>query len=775
MMIRRAERGFIASALAGLLTGALLRLAGQPEAARGIWAATAATGLVASLWWVIDTARRRRLGVDVVAVLALAGTLVVGEYLAGAVIAVMLATGHALEAWAEGRAERELSSLVARAPRTAHRQQDGRVFDVPVEQVAPGDLLLVKPAEVIPLDGRVDSAIAVIDESALTGEFVPVERQPGEAVRSGAVNAGPPFPLRATTTAEESTYAAIVRLAASAEATSAPAVRLADRLAVPFLGLSLTVAAIAGVWTGELSRAVAVLVVATPCPLILAVPVALVSGLSRAAQRGVIVKGGGVLERLARARVLLFDKTGTLTAGRPVLSEVVVETPDGTLSASELLRLAASLDQVSPHVLAGAIVREAHWRQLKLTLPMQVEEVPGQGIRGFVDGRSVAVGKASWAAGTPGLAPKSSAIADRLRAVRRRADREGMLSVFVAVDGQAAGALLLRDPIRPDAGRTIRRLRQDGIAHLVMVTGDRAEAAATVATVVGVDEVLPERTPADKVEAVTLAGQWGPTVMVGDGINDAPALAKADVGVALAAWGASASSEAADVVLTVDRLDRLGEAMMIARRSLAIAASSVVAGMGLSLLAMAAAAAGWLPAAWGALGQEAIDVAVILNALRALGPGRSMHRMEHTDAQLARRFRTEHRRLADDIEQIRTVADAIGTVPNPQALTMAKDLHRLLVNEVEPHEVAEDVELYPVVARVLGGADPTGPMSRAHIEISHLIRRLGWLLTDVEGSDPEDADLLELRRLLYGLHAILVLHNAQEEEGYLSLADEPQP
>jgi len=359
-----------------------------------------------------------------------------------------------------------------------------------------------------------------------------------------------------------------------------------------------------------------------------------------------------------------------------------------------------------------------------------------------------------------------------LRSVRRRADREGLVSVFVSVDQCPPGAVLLRDPIRPDAARTIRRLRDDGINHLVLVTGDRADVAATVATVVGVDDVLAERTPADKVEAVTMARRWGPVVMVGDGINDAPALAMADVGVALAAGGATASSEAADVVLTVDRLDRLGEAMVIARRALTIATQSVVAGIGLSLTAMGVAAAGLLPAAWGALVQEAIDVAVIVNALRVLSPGPAYHHLQHADAALAQRFRADHVRLRDDIDRIRDVADAIGNAPAADVLDMARDLHRMLVEDIAPHEVAEDTELYPVLARVLGGADPTGVMSRAHVEILHLIRRLGWLLEDVGHADADEADLVELRRLLYGLHAILLLHNAQEEEGYLSLADE---
>jgi len=604
----RADLVLLAVTLAGLLLGAVLHGTGQAGVARDAWAVTTVIATGPALWWVFDAARHRRLGVDVLALLALMGTLLVGEYLAGAVIAVMLASGRSLEGWAAGRARRELLALMARTPRTAHRHDAGVVTDIDVGSVAIGDLVLIKPGEVVPVDGRLTDGVAVVDESALTGEPLPVDRQAGDTVRSGTVNAGGPFDLLATTTAADSTYAGIVRLAASAEATSAPAVRLADRYAVGFLAFSLGLAVAAWLVSGQLARGVAVLVVATPCPLILAVPVALVAGLSRTASRGVIIKGGAVLERLARARVLLFDKTGTLTLGRPVLIDTAVgpEWPD-----HEVLRLAASLDQVSPHVLAAAVVRAARSRDLPLSLPRQTSEVQGSGIRGRVDDHDVAVGKAAW------VAVES---APWLRSVRRRAERDGLLTVFVAVDGRPAGALLLEDPIRPDAARTLRRLRQSGFARLVMVTGDRAATAEAVGAVLGVDEVLAERSPAEKADVVRLARQAGVTVMVGDGLNDAPALALADVGVAIGARGATASSEIADIVLTVDRLDRLGEAVIIARRALAIATQSVVVGIGLSCVAMGVAAAGLLPAAWGAIAQEAIDVAVIVNSLRVLRP-----------------------------------------------------------------------------------------------------------------------------------------------------------
>jgi soluble P-type ATPase len=401
---------------------------------------------------------------------------------------------------------------------------------------------------------------------------------------------------------------------------------------------------------------------------------------------------------------------------------------------------------------------------LDLSLPEDVEEVPGQGVRGLVDGHRVAVGNANW------VADGDSAW---VHAARRRAERDGQLIVYVAVDGSTQALLLFHDPIRLDAGRTVRRLREDGIDRIVMVTGDRADVADTVGAVIGVDQVLAERTPAEKVDAVAVEQRVGPTMMVGDGINDAPALALADVGVAIGARGATAASEAADAILVVDRLDRLGEAVVIGRRTVRIAIQSVVAGIGLSVAAMGVAAAGYLPAAWGAILQEVIDVAVIVNALRALRPGRSYQQLQAADSALAQRFAAEHRMLRPNIDEVQAAADAIGTVPNPQAIAIARAVHRQLTGEVLPHEHAEDTELYPMLARVLGGTDRTATMSRGHVEIAHLTARIGRLLDDTS-DNPTPDDLIELRRLLYGLHAVLQLHFAQEDESYLSIVeDEP--
>ncbi len=759
----RPGRWLAGIALSGILAGGLARLAGAGSAADVLWALTTAVVLAPLALAVFADLRRGELGVDLIALLAMAGSLALGEHLAGAVIALMLSGGQALEAFAGARARRELTALLTRAPRAVHRYEDGLLTSPPLEEIRPGDFLLVKPGEVVPVDGLVEGEPAVLDESALTGESRPVERSAGELARSGTVNGGGPFDLRAVATAAESTYAGIVRLVREAEASKAPFVRLADRYALVFLPLTLAVAAAAWALSGDPVRALAVLVVATPCPLILAAPVAILAGVSRSARRGVIVKGGRALEALARARVLLLDKTGTITTGAPSLSDIETFDREPT---TEILRLAASLDQVSQHVLAAAVVRAARDRGLPLSFPSGVTERPGWGIRGEVDGRRVALGKLSWI--QPDGAPPAGA-----RRVRRRTALEGSSSVFVAVDGEAAGALILHDPVRPDSPRTLRALRRAGIERVVLVTGDHPEVAETVGAGIGADLVLAERSPEEKVEAVLAERARGLTLMVGDGVNDAPALAAADVGVAMGARGATASAESADVVITVDRLDRLGEALAIARRSRAIAVQSVVAGMGLSLAAMLAAAAGYLPPVAGALLQEAIDVAVIANALRALGGGR--RRPQLAGDGLSRRYQAEHGVLLPEVDRLRAVADRLDELPARAAKRELAELRRFLEERLVPHEQTEDATVYPLVARAIGGEDPTAPMSRAHLEIAHLVRLFGRLIDELPPDDfaplaPDD--LRDLRRILYGLHAVLRLHFAQEEEQYLPLLED---
>lgn len=601
----------MASVLAGLAAGGVLWFAGRHDLADIAWALAVLVALVPLSISVAHDLLNRKTGVDLIALLAMSGALGLDQYLAGAVIGLMLSGGQSLEHYASTRARRELSALLSRAPRVVHRYESGVLTEPDIKDVKRGDLLLVKPGEIVPVDGVIANESAILDESAITGEARPVEKRTGDHVHSGVVNAGSPFDMHALTTADESTYAGIVRLVQEAQASKARFVRLADRFALWFLPLTLGVAAVAWAVSGDPVRALAVLVVATPCPLILAAPVAIVAGISRAASRGVIVKGGGALEALAGARTLVFDKTGTLTAGTPSVSAVEAL---GEIPPEEVLRLAASLDQVSAHVFASGIVTAARNRGLVLEFPREVHEHAGRGIEGLVGGRHVAVGQARWLA-------RDRPLPDAVSGLRRRIAMEGLSSVYVALDGQFAGAMVMDDPIRPETPDALRRLREAGIARIVLLSGDRDQVAQQVGRALGADEVISERTPAQKVQSVLDERAHAVTVMVGDGVNDAPALAAADVGVAMGARGATASSEAADVVILLDRLDRVADAILIARRARSIAMQSVVAGMGLSVAGMLLATMGVLPPIAGAIFQEVIDVAVVLNALRALRGG----------------------------------------------------------------------------------------------------------------------------------------------------------
>ena len=604
------------ASLVALLAGGLLHLTGLPGAGDAVWAGSVALMLVPLSLSVARTLLRGDVGVDAIALVAMASALALGEYLAGAVVALMLAGGNALEEYAAGHARRELTRLLERMPRIAHVRRGGSIVEVPVAEVEPDDRVVVRAGEIVPVDGVVARGTATVDESALTGEAFPITRPEGAELRSGTANAADAFELRATRREADSAYAGIVRLVREAQAQRAPFVRLADRYAAIFLPVTLLTAGAAWAFSGDPVRFLAVMVVATPCPLILAAPIALLAGVSRAARRGVIVKGSGVIERLGRAQSVLLDKTGTVTLGAPALERIVAF--DGT-SEDDVLRLAASVDQLSAHVLAEALVRGAEDRGLVLAAPEGVREGRGQGIEGRVDGRRVTVGSAAWLAerGYGGAGEAAQAVDGTVA--------PGLATILVGVDGTVAGAIVMGDRLRDDAGGLVDRLRRAGVRHVVLATGDRRAVAEAVGKTLGVDRTYADLAPEDKVEVVrelradpTLV----PVVMVGDGINDAPALARADIGIALGAGGATVASQTADAVVIQDRVDRVVDALTIGRRSLAIARQSVIVGMGLSLVAMGFAAAGYIAPVAGALLQEAIDVAVILNALRALREGR---------------------------------------------------------------------------------------------------------------------------------------------------------
>jgi len=603
----KSARPYLAGlAAAGLAAGIAAALAGHGEWARAIWTAATLPVLAALLIEIVTSLRRGDVGLDIVAALSMTAALAFGESLAASIVALMYGGGQYLESFAEKAARREMTALLSKVPHTAIRHRDGQLEEVALELLQPGDRLLIRRGDVVPVDGTVAEGIGILDQSALTGESMPVKIPPGEAAMSGSTNAGEAFELVATRRAAESTYAGIVRLVEAAQRARAPMSRMADRYALLFLVLAVVLAAGAWLLTGDPIRAVAVLVAATPCPLILAVPVAIVSGLSRAAKFGILIKGGKAIETLARVRSLVIDKTGTLTAGQATI--VATKTVDG-VADDELLRIAASLDQASKHVIAQTIVAEARKKGLILAVPSGVTEAPGEGVTGSLEGHQVVVGGLNFIAGKIGAAGTSLLAHDR---------PPGALAVAVAVDGKLTGVLVLADELRAGTEALLQELRDLGIERIVLATGDRHEVARFIASGLSLDLVRSELTPDQKILLVLSERKNGPVMMIGDGVNDAPALAAADVGVAMGAKGAAASAEAADVVLLVDQLDRILPAIKIARRSRFIALQSVVAGIGLSTIAIVAAAFGFLVPVEGALLQEVIDVAVIFNALRAL-------------------------------------------------------------------------------------------------------------------------------------------------------------
>ncbi len=602
-----------AVALLAIVVGGTLTLAGAGTAGDRVWQVVVAL-LAAEL--AVEVVRTivvgHHLGVDTIALIAMVGSLALGEELAGAVVGLMFSGGAALEDVASTRARRELTALIRRAPRTARVRVGDQISRVAIDQVLVGDVVLVGTGEVVPVDGSLLSAEAVIDTSTLTGEPLPITLSAGAGLVSGTANAGPPLEVQASRAAADSAYAALVALVEHAQSQRAPFVRMADRYAGFFLPFTLLTAGAAWIASDDPVRALAVVVVATPCPLILAAPIALVSGLSRAARVGVIVKGANAIETLGRARTVIFDKTGTLTVGTPAVRDVITRED---FSERELLLLAASVDQVSAHVLGAALTRAAGDAGLTLIPPVDVREEPGQGIEGRVEGRHVLIGSRRFlrSAGVPeGELQEAMALSGH---------GSGEAHVLIGVDGHLAGVIVLADEPRPDAARIVERLHAEGIRNVALSSGDRRSVAERIGGLLGVDRVYAEQTPENKLEVVrTLQRQHdlAPVVMVGDGVNDAPALALADVGIAMGAAGATVTSETADAVITVDRIDRVADAVHAGRRAMFIARQSVLAGMGLSVVAMVVAATGHLPPVWGAVLQEGIDLAVIINALRAL-------------------------------------------------------------------------------------------------------------------------------------------------------------
>ena len=562
------------------------------------WAIGGFVGLIPSIKWVIDELKDKQMGSDVLAIFSIVGALAIKEFFAASVISFMLASGRALESWAEGRADSALKSLIDRMPKLANRiTSSGSLELISVENVQADDRLIVKSGEIVPVDGIAQES-CYLDQSALTGEPLPVLLNKFDPVISGTINAGNTFEMLATGNVSQSTYSGIVTMVRNSRAESSPNIRLANKWALRFVPITIFMALITYLLSGDATRTVAVLVVATPCPLILAVPIALVAGMSRATKSGAVIKGGAILEKLSRAEVVLLDKTGTVTHGGPVITEI---SSIPGLSTEYVLQIAASLDQYSPHVVAKSLVEEAKRREIKLLTASDVVEEHGKEVSGLVAGKKVRVG----------AAPDSLPNWARL---------EQPLLVALHVDEELIAMFGLEDPIRMESRRTVDELHRLGVREIVMITGDKEDTARAVASELGINRVIANSTPETKLNTVHEYRNkvTGTVLVIGDGINDAPALAASDVGIAMGARGASAASEAADVVIIEDSIDRVTSAIALAKLSHRKALQASVGGMALALLAMTAAAFNHLTPSEGAIVQELIDLLAIMWALTTL-------------------------------------------------------------------------------------------------------------------------------------------------------------
>jgi len=577
------------------------------DAARLVWNIGLAITAVPIAWQTLRDARHGRFATDIVATMAIVGALLLGQAIAGLVVVLMVRGGGALERYAEGRASAAVRALEEAAPRIAHRIDDDQIVDVPAGSVAIGDVLLIRPGELVPCDGVVTEGVSDLDTSSLTGEPIPIDAGPGTAVMSGTANGAGVLRLVTTAVASKSQYARIVELVRTAQSHKAPLQRMADRYAVWFTPITLVICAAAFAVTRDWTRVLAILVVATPCPLILATPVAFVGGINRAARRHIIIRNGSALERLAAVTTAVFDKTGTITVGEPRLDRVHVL--DGR-DADTVLRFAAAVEQGSSHRLARVVVDATRDKQLVIPTASSLKEKPGQGVSGIVDGQVVRVGSRSFVLAV--------SMADGEELLRLEAGTAA-LRAYVGIDGHLAGVIEYADELRPDVPDVLRTLARWGVTRLMLLSGDHAASAQAMAARAGLTDVRGDLLPEDKARVVQELMRAGEVVMmVGDGTNDAPALSQASIGVALAGHGGGITAEAADVIILRDSLTAVGDAVAIGHRTTRIAKQSIGVGLGLSALAMIWAAAGGLPPIAGAMLQEAIDVAVIVNALRTV-------------------------------------------------------------------------------------------------------------------------------------------------------------
>ncbi|MFT8879222.1 MAG: heavy metal translocating P-type ATPase [Oenococcus sp.] len=563
------------------------------------WLILLAGGLttISMLIGMIKTICSGKYGVDILAITAIVATLAVGEYWASLIVLIMLTGGDSLEDYASRQASRELRSLLDNSPHTAHKISDQQTIDLQVEAVQIGDIVLVKPGETVPVDGMVISGESTVDESSLTGESRAVAKDADDMLMSGSVNGDGALQFRVTKIAADSQYQRLVRLVKESEAKPAHFVRLADHYAVPFTLIAYLIGGIAWFLAKDPVRFAEVLVVASPCPLILAAPVALVAGMSRSSRKGIVVKNGTTIEKLAKAKSAAFDKTGTITAGSLLVDQI--KSSDSTLSPDRLLILAASAEQDSSHILARSLLTDAKNKKIHLLPVTNLAEVTGQGIKAEVAGQQIAVGKAAFAQNPATDLPDQTA-------------------VYVSIDGKYAGSITFKDTVRPEAKATLARLKELGLSKLIMLTGDQQPVADKIAAGLALDEIHAQCLPEDKISLINnIPKQYKPIIMVGDGVNDAPALAAADVGIAMGAHGSTAASESADAVILKDDLSRVAEAVDISQDTMRIARQSVLIGIGICVFLMLVASTGVIPALFGAALQEVVDSVSILSSLRA--------------------------------------------------------------------------------------------------------------------------------------------------------------
>lgn len=581
-----------------------LTLTGRSTAANWILIATALLELVPLLRGMLHDIRAGKYGVDILAATAIITSVLLQEYWAGIVIVLMLTGGEALEDYAEHRAERELNALLTRAPQKARVLRGRKETEVNIDEVRVGDKVIIRAGELVPVDAVILEGSATFDESSLTGESIPQPKQTGDMLLSGSINLDGPITAKATATAEDSQYQHIVKLVKSAQASQAPIIRLADRYAIPFTIVSFIIAILAWVLSGDSMRFLEVIVVATPCPLILAAPIAIISGMSRSAKHGIIIKNGSSLERLAEAQTFAFDKTGTLTRGELRAERV---TTYGKHSRTEILGLAASLERGSSHALAKAIIAKAAAEHARVTTLRHIREFAGKGVMARAGGKDVIVGRLQLLEEQDVTFPKTFKASDH-----------DQTAAYIAIDGELAGVITFKDEVRDESKKTLARLKAAGVRNFMMVTGDNERTANAVAKKLGIGKVVAGALPGDKIHAIE-GVKAKPVAFVGDGVNDAPVLTASDIGIALGARGSAAASESADVVVMLDDVSRVAKAVEIAKNTFSIAKQSIFVGIGLSVLLMLVFSTGKFKPIHGAAIQELVDVVVIVNALRAHG------------------------------------------------------------------------------------------------------------------------------------------------------------